>query len=174
MRRDVMKHEAWQRRLPAWVAGVFLAILTGCATSGGGGVSGGGIDGLHLFAVPVAVDLDQLPGPDGVALRVYASSGDRAKGVPIRKGILEILMYDGAIAEVAPGSQPQQPLRTWSFKADQLKPGSSGTLGQGYRFALRWETNAPTTGRVTVIARYTPPKGRPLYSPPSGISVTAK
>ncbi len=178
MKRIAMEFETQRSNpLPALCAVALLMMLlgSGCATGGAGGGSAGnsGVDQLHLFAVPVAVDIDQLPGPDGVAVRVYASSGERAKGVTIKKGLLEILMYDGAMTEINPANQT--PLRTWSFQPEQLKAGSgSSSLGVGYRFVLPWEQNVPTLGRVTVLARYTAPKGRPIYSSPSGISVTAK
>ena len=153
------------------LAAVMLSALmwSGCASTGGGGSGdNGGVDELNLFAAPVAVDIDQLPGADGVALRVYASSGGRAKGVTIRKGTLEVLMYDGALAEVNPANL--KPLKTWSFRPEQLKVGAgSSSLGVGYRFVLPWEKDVPTQGRVTVLVRYTPPKGRPIYSSPSGI-----
>ncbi|MEN9676501.1 MAG: hypothetical protein RIS76_2397, partial [Verrucomicrobiota bacterium] len=58
--------------------GLAMAILaaSGCATGGGQSVSE-----LHLFGVPVALNLDPTPGPDGIGVRVYASDAGGAEGV---------------------------------------------------------------------------------------------
>ena len=74
--------------------------------------------------------------PDGVAVRIFASSRSRAKGVPIRSGTLEILAYDGALAE--PREPTAKPAQVWSYPAASLPPlATASSLGTGYELALR-------------------------------------
>ncbi|HAM73689.1 MAG TPA: hypothetical protein DCM86_18805 [Verrucomicrobiales bacterium] len=150
-------------------------LMSGCASGPGSSSSGAGRGGeigeVVLFAVPVAVELDDKPGPDGIAVRVYASAVGKARGIPIRSGTLEIQMFDGVLKPGEPISQA--PRRSWKFKADQLRSiASTSQLGVGYRFALAWQDTPPAGSHVSVLARYLPPKGAPLQSPPSGISIT--
>src|ERR1041385_173041 len=95
------------------IAAAFL--LAGCAGTQPGAsrpfASSGEIEELHLFGAPIALDLDGIPGPDGVGVRVYASSAAAAKGRAIQDGILEVLMFD---KPPAPGAQPP-PRHIWSF-----------------------------------------------------------
>lgn len=131
------------------------------------------IDEIHLFTVPTALDLDSVPGPDGFEARVYASASDRAKGIPITQGVLEVLMYDGVV-NVGP-SVTNAPLHVWSFRPADLKRNvGSSTLGVGYRFVLRWNTDVPKSSSITVVARWTPPKGAAMYSSTSSILVSRK
>src|ERR1051326_2873337 len=69
------------------VCGMLLvSFLAGCvsekelkkpAISSEGGT--GNIDEVNVLAVPVALDLDQVPGPDGFVIKVYAGSRKRPK-----------------------------------------------------------------------------------------------
>lgn len=161
----------------ALLAALVLAAGTGCAGGRRGADAGGprrsGADGVaevHLFGLPVALDLDGRPGADAVGVRVYASDGARARGIPIRSGRLEIVMYDGAFD--TPQLAGQAPLRTWTFGPSELAPLAGGTsLGTGYQLALRWAPARPTARAVTVIARYHSPKGDTLVSEPNSIPV---
>jgi len=94
--------------------GLLLGTFIGCATS-----TDANVRELHLFGVPVAINLDQNPGPDGFAVRVYASNGRAASGIPIRTGRLELALYDGAKPNGVPESQP--PLRVWTYDVAALK-----------------------------------------------------
>ena len=60
----------------AWMA--ILLVATGCATGAGGTRS---VDSLHVFTVPVALDLDGTPGPDAFGLTLYASAARDRKSV---------------------------------------------------------------------------------------------
>src|SRR5687768_11693122 len=60
-------------------------------------VSGGKVEELHLFGAPVALNLDGVPGPDGVGVRVYASARKVSRGIPITSGLLELLIFDGPL-----------------------------------------------------------------------------
>lgn len=143
---------------------------TASATSKG---SRGGIDELHLFTVPVALNLDREPGADGFEIKVYASAAERAKGVPISKGSLEVVMFDGVVT--AGAVDAAKPLHTWTYTASELKAfASNSSLGVGYRMAIRWGKDAPKGSSITVMVRHLLPKRDPIYSTPSVIAVEAR
>jgi hypothetical protein len=153
--------------LPACALAALILLLTGCAAGRPG--SANTINELHLFGLPTTLHLDHKPEPDGFAVRIYASNHLHAKGIPIKQGSLEILMFDGVV-NAQTNSLPK-PRRVWNFDPDQLK-AYSGTskIGLGYRFALRWDNAAPTRDRITILARYQSPRG-PISSAPSAISL---
>ena len=144
--------------------------LAACGTMSGGG--GDRVDEVHLFGLPVTLNFDGKPGADGFAVRVFVTKGGGAKGATIQSGNLEVLMFDGVVGadEIA----TKEPKEIWKFTPRQLTPLREQTsLGVGYRFALRWN-DLPTHGHITVLARYIPLKGEPVYSSPSTITATAK
>lgn len=148
-----------------------------CAGCGGAGKAArGGRDAvadLHLFGVPVALDLDGVPGPDGIGVRIYASGPGVARGVAIRQGTLEVVLFEGVVDAGAIGKT--QPLKVWSFDAAALKPLVAETsLGLGYQLALRWGAESPADNVVTVVARYRSPAGAVIYSTSNTISVRMK
>lgn len=150
-----------------WLAGFLL--LTGCA----GIRSGGRLTELHLFGVPVALNLGSKSGPDGIGIRLYASTTDVAKGIPIRDGVLEILMFDGSVGEAY--ARSKDPLKTWSFTSSQLGAFVGTTsLGVGYQFPLRWGTEAPRQPVVTVIARHVAPNKAVTWSTATTISIVTR
>jgi hypothetical protein len=158
------------RRLCALIT--LLLFLSGCASSGPGQ---SGIEELHLFGLPVAVNMDSRPGADGFSVRVYASGTKEARGLVVRNGTLEILLFDGAFQAGEVPSQP--PLRVWPFTADQLEPlASRNRLGVGYEFTLAWAGSPPTGKRITVYARYIPAgsNSRAILSGPASISVNVR
>lgn len=138
--------------LPSPFAIPLLLLLASCATT----PSSSQVSQVHLFGLPIAIDLDQRPGPDGISIRVFASKPEMARGLPIRSGTLEVLAFDGP---VPPGKPlPAQPMATWSFNPDQLKPmASTSSLGTGYQLTLAWPGQPPTKTHVTVLARYSAP-----------------
>ena len=126
------------------------------------------ISELHLFGKPLALNLDGLPGPDGIGVRVYASTSTKAQGIPIREGQMDILMYDG-------GGGSGEPRKIWSFERAYLKNyATKGSLGVGYELTLPWGTNRPLDSRVTVIARLRLPRSRTITSDTSSISVSVR
>ncbi len=147
-----------------------LSLLTGCAAIHGAGGGRGDIGEIHLFGVPVALNLDSKPGPDGIGVRVFMTPAGRARGTEMHEGRLDVLMFDGVVTETDFTRTP--PLKVWSFTAQQLAPvvGSSA-LGIGYQLALNWGQSRPHVTSVTVVARYHPPSGPDLFSTPNSISV---
>jgi hypothetical protein len=128
---------------------------------------------IHLLTGPTALNLDGVPGPDGFAVRVYASSTQNAATVIIADGKLEILMFDG-------GLPPQEtagtkPLHIWNYSATDLKRVlQRGAVGAVYLLTLPWGDAKPTQERITVVARYHPATGPAIESGPSTISVAVK
>lgn len=164
------------------LAGLF-AIAAGCASSPPKTPAGSparpapsreGIDEVHLFGVPVPLNLDAQPGPDGFGITVYASNRTVPKGIAVRKGSLTVLMYDG-LPPTGPDRGGREPRRVWTFDPDALKEHAGrSAMGVGYRFALRWGEAVPTGDRITILARYTAPDGRTVSSLPSTLSVAAR
>ena len=147
-----------------------LLVGGGCATDAG---RSRGIDSLHVFGVPVALDLDGTPGPDSFGLTLYASAATVARGVPIKSGQVSIRMYDGA---TSPGTRTNTvPLRVWTFTAADLKDHVvKSSLGTGYRFTPRWTDTPPSGSHITVLVRFEPSRETSIQSSPTTIAVTAK
>lgn len=153
--------------LALWMLG--LSLVTGCAGLG----PGGRITELHLFGVPVALNLGSKSGPDGVGLRLYASAADVARGIPIRDGVLEILMFDGTVGEAY--ARSEKPLKTWTFTSGQLSAfAGTSSLGVGYQFPLRWGAEVPRQPVVTVIARHVAPNKWITWSTATTISIVTR
>lgn len=126
-----------------------------------------------MFGVPVALELDGKPGPDGIGVRIYASARGTAHGLPIRRGTLDVLMFEGMVDTRLIGTMPAQ--QVWSFSPAQLQGMSAATsLGMGYQLALRWEKAPPREPIVTVVARYRSPEGRIIYSSSDTIPITPR
>lgn len=131
---------------------VCLAILlTGCQSTDRPKRAPGGteIDSLNVLTFPVAVNLDEQPGSDGFAIKLYAGNIRHAKTRPIQTGTLDILLYDGALTR-----PDTEPLKTWTFTAEQLRTYQiNATIGTGYQLALRWGKDRPTQARFSVVTR---------------------
>lgn len=131
----------------------------------------GPITQIHLLTGPTALDFDRVPGPDGFAVRVYATSPKTPSTVLISRGRLEVLMYDGLHTTNA-ATQPRQ---VWAFSAEELKQFEvHSPIGVAYDLTLLWGQAAPTQPWVTLQARYLPPAGPALYSGSSAVSVAVK
>jgi hypothetical protein len=151
---------------------VFLVFLAGCAGPKAGAKSSS-IDQLHLLVTPVAFNLDDKPGLDGVGVRVYASRHERAEALPITTGTLDLLMFEGNVSPDQLSSL--QPRRTWSYPAGKLKPHiQETTIGISYSFAASWGEDQPTSERVTFVARYTSSSSNHVYSAPSSVQLSLK
>ena len=158
-------------------AGGAAGCTTGASRGDGGSVSSpnkkpkrtSGILELHLLTMPIALNLDGAPGPDGVAIKLFANIGNAAKPAPIRSGEIEILLFDGLLSDKnLPSLQPAQ---TWTFTAKELKEfETQAMVGTGYQLTLRWGSFKPKSDRVSIIARHPIGDGRYLYSTPGVIA----
>ncbi|MFM8879791.1 MAG: hypothetical protein ACKOKG_11780 [Verrucomicrobiota bacterium] len=180
-RTQVRKHRgrrhAWK---PLALAALALGLATGCRSGSSGGDNdagsrtravsrSSGILELHLLTMPVALNLDGAPGPDGVAVKLFANVGNAAKPAPIRSGEVEILLFDGLLT----GNQSPlpQPAYSWKFTTKELRSfETQAMVGTGYQITLRWGKFQPKSDRVTVIARHPIGDGRYLYSTPGVIA----
>jgi hypothetical protein len=134
---------------------------SGCSTGSSGGSATGstqkrshrssGIVELHLLTMPVALNLDGVPGPDGVAVKLFANVGNATKPAAIRSGEIEIVLFDGLLDG---NSNPlPKPAHIWTFTAKELKEfETQAMVGTGYQLTLRWGSFKPKSDRVSVIA----------------------
>ena len=161
-----------RRGLTVAIAFALCLALGGCSSTGRFSSSGSEIVQLNLLTAPVGLDLDGRPGIDGFSAKVYASNASDPKAVPIRNGMLEVLMFDGTLfgrTNVPPA------LHTWSFTAEQLRNYEfKARIGTGYELLLAWGPDIPTRNLITVGARYTSPEGKIITSGLSSVTVLNK
>ena len=169
-----------QPRICIVLAVLALGLGTGCRSGEGGGgdtspprsrsgARSSGILELHLLTMPVALNLDGAPGPDGVAVKLFANVGNAAKPAPIRSGEVEILLFDGLLN--GNNAPLPRPAHAWTFTAKELRSfETQAMVGTGYQITLRWGTFQPKNDRVTIIARHPIGDGRYLYSTPGIIA----
>jgi len=145
-------------------------LLAGCAGPGFGGSS---VEQLHLLGTPIAVDLDNKPGADGMGLRLYALGRNRKELVHISSGTLQLLLFDGNVPRERIMSTP--PLHVWSYGPDELRQHEQETsVGVSYAFVPMWTDHRPKRNRVTVVARYTNAPRTLLYSAPVSVPLSGK
>lgn len=155
----------------AWLWIGLILLCPSCATSP---IASAGkpssIQEINLLSMPMALNLDDTPGADGLAVKIFAISAASPKPVPIPNGKLEILLFDGTTT--AGDSYNPDPLHIWTFTADDLKAFMfTKAIGSGYDLLLVWGANQPKQSRVTIVARYTPVKGPPIASGPNAVTV---
>lgn len=168
---DFVIHRRFSRYRAEALLCLLLAVCLGCRSLIP--TSDSPIDSLHLLVTSVALDLDKLPGPDGVGVRIYASRKDSTEAVPIMSGTLEILMFDGSVSADQVASV--EPIKKWSYPAETLKKYVQKTsIGTSYRFAALWGDAKPKDARVTVVTRYIAPDGKQIYSAPGSVPLALK
>jgi hypothetical protein len=136
-------------------------------------VATSGIQEINVLALPMALNFDAKPGPDGFVIKVYAANPKRPKPLPINEGKIEVFMFDGVpgMTQDATG----EARRVWTYTATQLAEYQIKTsIGPAYQFALPWGDAIPKGDRITVAVRYTEPSGHFINSAPSVISVASR
>jgi hypothetical protein len=128
------------------------------------------VDAIDLWVVPpAAINWDDVPGPDGVQVTVFLYQADHPEPVFV-KGTLEFSMYEGRRPREALSSA--EPLRTWTFTQQELATRQMhGPAGWGYGTQLGWGRDVPKSSVITLVVRYTPPRGPPMSSVPTVIAV---
>jgi hypothetical protein len=167
--RPTRPHPRWT---PAWIVLCVAVTLTACATRTDSTrpTPAGAISELNLLGLPMAVNLDEQPGADGVVVKLFAVSLANPRAVPIRSGTLELIAYPGS---PNPAALPP-PFHRWTFTPAELAPHAFTTaLGTGYNLILDWKPRRFPADRVTIIARYQPDQGPPVTSAPSSITASA-
>lgn len=159
---------------PSSRVALLLAGLIGLWASGAGCRSlpgeAGPIRRLYLVTTPVALNLDQVPGPEGVGVNLFGF-GRHAKAVPLPPGQVEFIAYD----EAGILKDPPQPFYRWRFTVDQLRSRRfDAAIGRGYRLLLVWSPREPLGHRLTLVCRYRPADGAPeILSKPNSIRLGA-
>ena len=129
------------------------------------------IDAIELTAMPTALNFDNIPGPDGIQVRIFCYQLNTPTAVLV-SGTMEVLMFEG---NVPPEGLGAKPFHIWKFTGEELSAYRQPSMvGWGYGLQLLWGTHMPTAPMVTVAARYTPPGGQPIYALPVSIAVAAK
>ena len=155
---------------------LMLSVTGGCVSAhkgsrtSGPAASAGGIEEINLLAIPVGVNLDDVPGLDGFVIKIYASAPKRPKTVAIEDGTIDVLMFDGIS-----GLSTAEPRATWSYSAQELERFEIQTsIGTGYQLAPLWGDRKPAESKIAVVVRYTPSEGTAIVSAPSIISVALR
>lgn len=146
--------------------GLFLSACTTQTDASSGG-SRTDIRELNLLGHPLAVNLDDRPGADGVVVKLFAANPAHPRTLPLRSGTLEIAAYPGTprVSALPP------PFHLWTFTPSELAPYEFTTsLGTGYNLVLSWVPKLLAADRVTIIARYLPAAGKPVMSAPNSIT----
>ena len=129
------------------------------------------IDRLNLLAAPIALNLDGMPGPDAVAVKIYASNTRNPKPVPITSGSVDLLAFEGLLGN---STNVPTPFKTWTYTASELRRMQfKASIGTGYQITASFIGLKPKSDKLTVVARYRPDPSHAIYSSPSTISVTA-
>ena len=125
------------------------------------------------MSMPMALNFDNVPGVDGVAIKVYAVNRSEPKTIPLRQGRLEIDLFDGILQ--GDESRTNVALKTWTFEPPELRGVEFKTpVGIGYSFTLRWGESVPRHSKVTLIGRYVSPEAQTIYSAPNAIAVASQ
>jgi hypothetical protein len=168
----------WPRRLLALLLlSVLLGLFPACTNPGSpthsrpaAPVSSSPIDELNLVSMPVPVNLESLPGIDGIVVKIYAVDTRHPRPQPIRSGTVEIRMFDGLVRDVATNTNNLR--HVWIFPAQDLSGYAMTTgIGTGYSLPLGWGKDQPRQDKITLAARYLPPQGNPVYSTPSYVPI---
>ena len=130
------------------------------------------VDRIEVLATPVALNFDNHPGPDGIAVKVYLFRLDRPEPVTVA-GKLELMLYDEKIS--SSDLHAREPFHVWRLGPDELAMHlSRGIVGWRYAMDLQWGSRRPRSGMISLVIRYLPPEGPSVYSDPVAIAVGAK
>lgn len=135
-----------------------------------------GVDHMIVeITPPMPINMDDVPGPDGLQARVYFFQNGRNLPVTV-SGNLEMSLYE-EVAAASNSSQltAREPMRTWTFNASELNQRLIRTIiGYGYMVRLNWGSQPPIASKITLVGRYRLPNGQYLLSDPVTIPVVLK
>lgn len=142
-----------------------LLVLAGCATPDTGG---GPIRTLYMVTTPVALNLDEHPGVDGIGVNLFAF-GTGAKAIRLPPGTVEFTAYDSAGIL----ANPARPFHVWTFGVGELmNRETTAAIGEGYKLLLDWSPKLLLTTRLAVVCRYRPEEGPEVVSKPGVIAAS--
>ena len=128
------------------------------------------VDVVVADAAPTAAHWDNLPGADGIRVRVTLYRADRPQPV-VGEGALDFLLFLGKTGDV--DLSKAEPFQIWSYTAPELRPALvRNIVGWGYMMSLAWGQHLPPSPTVMLLVRYRPPKGEPVYARPVTIMVS--
>lgn len=123
------------------------------------------VDAIELYVLPVVLDWDKVPGPDGIQARAMLFRFSEAPPVRLSRGTLDFLLYRGRLK--AEDLATATVFHTWSFTPAEIAPSlERNIVGDGYTLRLAWGAHVPDGEFVTLVARYVPSKGAPVRSAP--------
>jgi hypothetical protein len=132
------------------------------------------VDTLELESFPSAVNLDSIPGPDGVHLRLRMydlANRSKPRTVILNRGHIEFILFEGKVLGADLGTA--EPTHVWRYSASALARYRQRVLvGSQYELRLNWRDNPPLTKSITLVARMVRPGRSPLYARPVLISVS--
>ncbi|HKQ39768.1 MAG TPA: hypothetical protein VJ063_16945 [Verrucomicrobiae bacterium] len=150
------------------------SILIGCSSTNKRPVTPAApvsIDKLNLLAAPIALNLDGMPGPDALAVKIYAGNAHNPKPVPITSGTLELLAFEGLLNN---STNAHQPFKVWTYTASELRLLQfKASIGIGYEITASFIGLKPKADKLSILARYRPDSSHVIFSSPSTISLTA-
>jgi hypothetical protein len=127
------------------------------------------VDAVVAEAVPFAIKGSENSAPEGVRVRVMMFRSDQPQPV-VGEGGVDFLLYLGKSGEIDPTKT--QPFQLWSYTSPELEPSlGRNIVGWGYSMTLGWGPHVPTSPTVTLIVRYRPFVGDPVYARPVTIVV---
>lgn len=123
------------------------------------------VDIISLYALPVALSTD---GPDGLAvfqIGVHLFQEREPQSVRLAGGRLEFLLFEGR--QRARDIAGLTPVQIWRFSSRQLTSFEQRSMvGFGYQMELPLSGRMPATRTVTILARFIPDRGEPVWSEP--------
>ena len=134
------------------------------------------VQAIALSSQPTAINLDNIPGPDGVQIQIvfWNTLSDVPKAVTLQQGQLECLIFEGRV----PPNQLNQakPKINQAYSAGQLNRFiKKHIVGYRYNMMMQWDsTNVPKGSTITLTARLLRPGGNPLYAKPIYLSLTPR
>lgn len=134
------------------------------------------VNAIELSAMPTAINFDNIPGPDGVRIRIvlWQIISDVPHAIQLKQGIVECLLYEG---QVAPDTlNEKQPAIIWRYSANSLaRSMSKSIVGYKYNASLRWnKDNQPKGSTITIAVRLLRPGRSPLYAKPINLALGPK
>jgi hypothetical protein len=115
--------------------------------------------------------MSDRPGDLGLIVEVFFARVDQARGVPV-SGTLEILLFPGAITQA--DALQMKPARVQTYPNAVLRrwEGVGNLFGVSYRLLVPLGPDLLDNGKVakiSVVGRYVPPSGPPVYSDPTTV-----
>lgn len=134
------------------------------------------VNAIELSAMPTAINFDNIPGPDGVRIRIvlWQIISDVPHAIQLKEGIVECLLYEG---QVAPDTlNDKKPAIIWRYSANLLaRSMSKSIVGYKYNASLRWnKDNQPKGSTITLAVRLLRPGRSPLYAKPINLALGPK